>query len=295
MQPPPLYDPLALPRVLSREAARKLGFSNSAIDGRVARGNWQRLLPRTYLTARPLSQLDRLRAALVYAGDGALLSSAAALRVYGFDRIAWPPSVLVVVPPENRTRSREWVCVRNSPRLVEREPQDGLATVRVARAVADYSLDLRRIDDVRALVAEAVRRSRCTVDELADELRSGPRSRSALLRRALEDVLGGAASAPEARAASILKRAGLNGFEQNVKIRLPSGRYYVADFLWRDLKAILEIDSVEFHLGPAEWRATMDRHLALETLRYSVIHRPPSALSDEPRFIADVRGWLRSR
>ena len=119
---------------------------------------------------------------------------------------------------------------------------------------------------------------------------------SKLLREALADVRDGAASAPEARAARALRRSKeIPPFEQNVEIRLPDGRAFVADFYWRALRAILEIDSVEFHFDPADWRATMDRHLALTTLGLAVVHRPPSALRDEARFVADIAAWLANR
>jgi len=163
--------------------------------------------------------------------------------------------------------------------------------------VADHALTLRRIDDVRTVVAEAVRRRLSTVDEIAAELDAGPRNGSALLRQAVDEVGAGAWSAPEARAARLLRRAaGVPPFEQNARIDLPGGGYYVADFLWRDLWAVLEIDSAEHHLDPADWSATMDRHLVLETLGYSVAHRPPSAVHAYPnRFVGEVTAWLAGR
>ncbi len=41
-------------------------------------------------------------------------------------------------------------------------------------------------------------------------------------------------------------------------------------------RAIVEIDSVEYHFRRADWQATLARHAALETEGYSVIHVPPS-------------------
>ena len=123
---------------------------------------------------------------------------------------------------------------------------------------------------------------------------AGPRRGSALLRQAVTEVGAGAASAPEARAAHLMRRAKLPPFEQNARIDLINGDYFVVDFLWRSLGAVLEIDSLEYHLDPADW-ATQDRHLKLTTLGYSVVHRPPSALRDEARFVAEVDAWLASR
>lgn len=106
----------------------------------------------------------------------------------------------------------------------------------------------------------------------------------------------GAWSAPEARAARLLRAAGLGPFEQNVALRLPDGSVRIVDFLWRELRAVLEIDSAEHHLDPVQWRATMDRHLALETAGFAVVHRAPSAVFTAPhRFVRDVEAFLAGR
>ncbi len=154
---------------------------------------------------------------------------------------------------------------------------------------------MTRLDDVRTLVARVVQDQHCTVAELGVELEAGPRQGSAYLRVALEEVGWGSASAPEARAARILRTAGLTGFEQNVRIDLPDGRWRVVDFYWARLRACLEIDSVEFHATRDGWNSTWDRHLELTVAGHSVIHRPPSALRDPASFVADVRAWLAGR
>lgn len=164
------------------------------------------------------------------------------------------------------------------------------------RAVADLALELTRLDDLRALVTEVVRRQICTVEELAAEYRAGPRNRSAFLRQAIDEVGGGAWSAPEARAATLLRRAHLPPFEQNVRIDLPGGRYLIVDFLWRELVAVLEIDSDTHHALAGDAEASADRHLLLETMGYSVIHRTPRYVLNQPRaFVASTDAWLAGR
>jgi hypothetical protein len=284
-------DPFDLPRILTVDEAPRYGITPQAMAWRTSRAAWRRMLPRTCRTGRDVTRYDRLRAALAFAGPGSLLSGAAALWSSDF-RIPFPSTVLVLVPPTNWARSTGWVQIRRTSRAMTQLPDIGPARVEVARAVADYALTLTRLDDVRQIVARAVRESRCTLDELAEELEAGPRNGSALLRQALAEVSAGAASAPEARAASILRRCGAPLFEQNVRIQLPDGRCFVLDLYWRRLRAVLEIDSAEYHLDPADWRATMDRHLALTTYGLSVVHRPPSALSDEGRFAAEIKAWL---
>jgi very-short-patch-repair endonuclease len=252
------------------------------------------VLPHTLHTVDTFTERDRQDAALLFAGPRAALSGASALRASGVPKIAAPRTLLVLVPPGQRTRSTAWVSVRRTPRRFEVVNWSGPRRVELPRAAADHALTLRNLDAVRALVAEVVSRRGCTVEQLQAELESGPRGGSALLRIALNET-GASASAPEAVAARILRRAKLGGFEQNVDIRLPNGTRYVADFLWRELRAILEVDSMEYHLGPADWHATMDRHLELTSAGFSVIHRPPSALKNVNRFVNDVATWLVNR
>lgn len=285
-----------LPRVLSRAEALERGFTHRMIERRIATGRWTRILPRTYLTVDTATERDHYRAALRFAGRGAALSGAAALRTGGFERIGRPASVLVLVPMSRRIESHDWVAVRRTPRPIRTALWPGPRHVEPARAAADHALTLARLDDVRALVAMVVRDGRCTLDELALELSEGPRQGSAHLRQAVGEVCAGAASAPEARAAHVLRRSrGIPPFEQNVPIRLSNGRVYIADFYWRALRAVLEIDSMEYHLGPTLWRATMDRHLELTTAGLAVVHRPPSALADENRFADEIGAWLAAR
>jgi very-short-patch-repair endonuclease len=161
--------------------------------------------------------------------------------------------------------------------------------------LADHALTLNRIDDVRAITSRAIQRRRCTLDDLGKELEDGPRNGSALLREALTDVGYGAWSAPEARAARSLRKARLGPFEQNAKVIGPLGETYFVDFLWRELRAVLEIDSREFHFDEPEWKQTQIRHRKLETVGYSAVHMPPSEVKNEAQFIFDVGLWLAGR
>lgn len=292
----PLLDPTADPRVLTRADAFARGYSRRAIDHRVATGRWRRVLPRTYLTVDTLTWRDRLDAALAFAGPQALLSGAAALADEELRSVRRPDQVLVVVPLSVAVHPHGWVRVRRTARMPERALLPGPRRVPMARAVADLALERRRLDDVRALVTEAVRRDLCTIEELMTELATGPRSGSAFLRQAIEEASGGAWSAPEARAATVLRRAGVPAFEPNARINLPDGRWFFVDFLWRELRAVLEIDSVEHHASPPDADNTSDKHLALETLGYSVVHRMPRFVTRQPRaFVTGIAAWLDAR
>jgi very-short-patch-repair endonuclease len=293
---PPLPDPDVPPRVLSRDEATRRGYSPNMIEHRLRTRRWRRILPRTFLTSDTLTWADRCRAALAFAGSGAVLSGAAALDGLELRSVHRPQRLLVLVPATTRVRSTAWVRIRPTLRLPEAELRPGPACAPVARAVADLALERRRLDDVRSLVAEVVRRRQCSVEELIAELVAGPRNGSAHLRQAIDEVADGAWSAPEARAARLLRAAHVPPFEQNAVIELGGGRYVIVDFLWRALHAVLEIDSDEHHGLPADADATGTRHIDLETLGYSVVHRRPVFVQRRPAaFTAGIAQWLAAR
>ncbi|MCU1656416.1 MAG: hypothetical protein JWO57_1072 [Pseudonocardiales bacterium] len=146
------------------------------------------------------------------------------------------------------------------------------------------------------MVTQAIQRRLCTVSELARELAATPRNGSGFLRRALVDVENGAESIAEAEAVELLRRPDIPPFEVNAPIRDGGRIVAIADVLWRKLRAVLEIDSREYHLGEAEWKATMRRHNALTRRGFAVAHYAPSEIRGRRKEWADeVAHWLRAR
>lgn len=132
---------------------------------------------------------------------------------------------------------------------------------------------------------------------LERELAAAPKRGSAMLRRVLAEVATGAESVPECEAAEILRSAGITGFQQNVvlydRVGNAIGR---GDIVWEEERAVLEIDSLQWHSGPAEWRHTMRRHNRLEEAGYAVLHYPPSDIRRDPAAFAEsVQHWLAER
>ncbi|MEO8888491.1 MAG: DUF559 domain-containing protein [Jatrophihabitantaceae bacterium] len=286
-----------LPRVIARVEATGRGYSRRAIEHRLATGQWRRVLPQTYLTGNTLTWFDRLNAALVFAGPDAVLTGAAALADLRLRSVQRPRRVLVLVPRSARVRPSGWVRIRRTDRMPEAALVPGPRRADLARSVADLALERPRLDDVRALVAQAVRGQLCTLDELTAELASGPRRGSRNLRCAIDDVSAGAWSAPEGRAAAILRRSHVPRFEQNARVDRPGGGFFIVDFLWRALRAVLEIDSDEHHYdNPADRDRTSRRQSSLQSLGLTVMSRRPAAISRDPRqFRLDVQAWLQAR
>jgi hypothetical protein len=84
--------------VVTRSQALAAGLTPHDVDRLLARRRWRPLHPRVYLAEdHPLSDEARVRAAVLWAGDGAVLAGRAAAWWHGLvDRA--PPTVVVTVP-----------------------------------------------------------------------------------------------------------------------------------------------------------------------------------------------------
>jgi hypothetical protein len=268
-------------------------------------GRWRRLASGVLLT-RPEepTRADWVNVGLHLGGPFAALSGWDAVRLRGLGASRPPAAHVLILTTKGENRVVGGVHLRPSARplsvtqlSVLDDAFPAARVVRPARAVADTSLMYHTLAPVRALVTSAVQREQCTADELYQELEDGPRNGSAFLRRALEDVFGGAASISEAELADALRTAGLPPFELNVPILDATGRHVAtADALWRALRAVLEVDSREHHFLEPQWRNTMTRHNLLTRSGLALTHYPPVEIRRAtPRVTCEVGEWLRAR
>ena len=244
---------------------------------------------------------DWIAAGLLLAGLGSAVSGWDGVRL--LDRRAAPDSSpaspVLVLTRDGKNRLIGGVRIRATRRAFGiRRIFLGSDLLRVAaapRAVADLALSEQSLSAARALVTKSIQRGLCTPAELVDELIAGPRNGSGFLRRALSDGLDGAASVAEAQAVDELRLAGVPPFELNVPLLRPDGVLVaVADVFWRELRAVLEVDSREFHFSETAWNNTMMRHNKLTAAGLALTHYSPSRI----RLGAlrhDVEPWLRSR
>ncbi|MEP7019371.1 MAG: type IV toxin-antitoxin system AbiEi family antitoxin domain-containing protein [Pseudonocardiales bacterium] len=278
-------------RVVTRADAIRCGLGPAGISYRVRVGRWLRLAPEVYLTCLPATQADYRRAAVLHAGGDAVLSGTAALSMLGF-RVPQPVSELVLVSADCHAASWGRIRVRKTHRLPRARPCAGVPRAPVARAVADHAIGLAPLQRVQAVVGYAVQQGLCTVAELATELEVGPRRGSHFFREALLDVGYGAHSPAEALAGRALRQGGVVHLEQNAEVRCGTRRL-VADFLDRDRRAILEVDSTQYHFSQADQDATLLRDQRLQAAGYAVMHVKPRQIRADPDgFVRIVVDWL---
>jgi hypothetical protein len=285
--------------VVKRSQAMSCGWTQNAIQHRLDRKHWQVLVPGVLLvvSGTPTAR-QRLRAALLHGGPEAALTSTTACELHGLERARPTELVHVAAPatsaPVSSCFIRVWPTTRPLPTMLH----DGLVVVSVARAVVDAGLQMKRQNDVRALVSEAVQRGRLGPAALAAELAIAPRRGSRHLRTTLEEIEGGARSAPEA----VLLRAlrcvdGLPSYELNANVHDDNGRLLAcSDVVFRAQRLLVEVDGAAWHLSPERWAADLDRHTRLEAAGWTVLRYPASrVLTDAAGVVREIAACLATR
>ena len=294
-----------LPRVISVSHAQRLGMSRSALEHARKRFGWQ-LLTRGILLTAPgePTRTDWINVGLELAGPVSAISGWDAVRIVGLGEQRPPCAEVLILTRTGRNRLIGGVRLRLTARpfrswpLPADHPELAFApVVHTARAVADTALQYTRLAPVRALVTSAVQKRRCEVEEVIAEVDNGPRNHSALLRRAVVDLRNGARSVAEAEAIDMLRSSAVPIFDANVLIITVSGRTLArVDVLWRELRAVLEIDSRQFHFTEEDWNKTRARHNLLTTSGLALEHHSPREItSGGHEWATQIERWLRGR
>ncbi len=142
----------------------------------------------------------------------------------------------------------------------------------------------RALQDVRALVCEAVQRGKVSPAELVDELEHAPQQGSMLARRAIADAVAGCRSAPECELRDLVTSSDELP-EARWNLPLPGQPNVIPDACWPEARLIVEVDSVQWHrYGDAPER-TEQRRAMLASLGWTVYPVSPRRLRTEPPIV----------
>jgi hypothetical protein len=281
--------------LITRAQAFSTGLTPGALRRRLRPGGpWKVVLPGIYLShGGELTGGQREIAAVLYAGRGCVITGSSALLRMGV-RAPLSETVDVLIPAASRRSSTGFVRVLRTKRMPEEPWQlDGMRWAPAARAVADAARCERNVRDVRALVADAVQRQTCTVQQLAAELRAGPKQGSGALRAALEEVADGVASVAEGDLRKLIKSSGLP--EPLYNPRLFVGDVFLAkpDAWWAEAGVAVEVDSMQWHLSPDGLERTQARHAAISSHGILLLHFAPRRIrADGASVVARIRATL---
>lgn len=269
----------------------KLGVARSTVAARCREGGtWQRVLPGVVALGNGnLTGRQRSIAALLFCGDDALLSGRAALREYGYS-----PQVVdthVLVPVTRRVQSVGLLVAERTQRMPPPMLRNGIRCAPLDRALLDAARRCTTIDTARALIADVVQRGGVAPGQLAAELAAGSQRGSALPRLVIEEVIANIASVPEAQARQLWLRSGLPEMVFNRDIYDSDGRFIARPDGWIDAVGLAwDIDSLEWHLSPTAYQATVERRTRMQNHGIIVLPTVPNALKRQPdRVTVDLR------
>ena len=280
--------------MISRAQALAVGLTNHALRHRLRPGGpWHGLLPGVYMAATGApTTLQQEMAALLYAGDGSLVTGPAALRSHDL-RTEVTEIVDVLVPAARQRRDTGFVKLHRTTRMPEKIWEAGpVRYVMPARAVADVVRSMTSLRDVRAVVADAVQRDRCSIKTLTTELDAGPNKGSARFREALAEVAEGIRSAAEGDLRDLLARSGLPMPLFNPWLYDEHGNFVARPDAWWPAHGIaVEVDSREWHTSPEDHAKTLARGRRMARYQIVVLRFTPRQIRTQP---AEVRNDIKA-
>lgn len=265
-----------------------LGVPSSTIAFRCRKNGgvwWRPLLGLVALARGALTVRQRLVAALLAAGEEAVVTGLAACRLHGLRQVPEHDEVHVLLTHGLRRASERFLLVERTERMPTVRVLEGIRCAAIHRAVLDAARRLTRIDEVRALLCEGVQRRMVTVAALRAEIEEGSCRGTALVRTVIVELEDGIRSAAEAWLRELV--VGLEGFPTvrwNVDVHRPDGSFVACvDGLVDGVALVLELHSFAHHADLETFDATMRRQAELAAAGFVVVPITPRELREDPK------------
>jgi very-short-patch-repair endonuclease len=279
--------------VISRSQALSAGLSARQIDYLLQCGEWLPRHPGVYqLSALVPTPESSLRAAALWLGSAGVLTGLGA--AWWWQMSPDPPSVWHFVTG-NGVHRQNRPGVRLSRSFVDPFDQTTRQQVAVLSrplAVLRAAAYLETVSPGRgiALIDRAKQRKWVGLEDLEHAFtRNKGTWGTRAMRRLLDRTGDRAHSELERMAVSLLRAAGITGFEANYRTRLSSGRPVEFDIAFRTRKVALELDGYAYHAGPDEHRADVRRANEIMADGWTVRRFTYSDLLNDPAgFVATV-------
>ncbi len=283
--------------VLSRAQALAAGVSRGAIRARLRSGHWQTMVAGVYATfSGEPPRMSRLWAAVLGAGDGAMLSHETAAELHGFGS---DQTIHVTVPHGRRVVAMPGVVVhrsRDAARL--RHPARQPPQTRVEETILDLAQTARDIEDAYGWIARGVGAGLTTAARLlrALALRSRVRRRR-LIEEGLGHVRAGCRSVLELRYRNQVELAhGLPEGGRQVRVTRGGRRNYL-DVLYRGFRLNVELDGEAAHPYHERFRDKRRDNAGvldgIDSLRYGTadVLKRPCEIAAEVAMVLRRNGW----
>lgn len=296
--------------VLSRLSAASLG----TFRGRVATtrgvtrdqltrllvaGAIERMHPDVYrMTAVPTSHEQRLRAALLWAGDGAAATGRSAASLYGLEGVdAEAPEI--AVPSDVRLRSTD-VVVRRVARAASmvrrvrgfRITGPEYTLVLLAHTLEEEAFEIA-CEDARRRRLTSIAALRAYLDRFGQRGRPGVAPMRRLLRAL--DVQHPSRSTLEVKARRLLVAHGMRDFVRELPLAW-NGRTHRFDFAFPAQKVILETNGRQWHDDPVDFEHDQEKWSVPGRHGYRLVLATWDKVTNHPHeLVAELRTTMAAR
>lgn len=278
--------------VVSRRQLRELGFSDKAVDGRIASGYFLPLFWGTFAVGhRAIARQGRMLAAVLACEEDTVLSHGSAAELLGLWDKQLP--IVEVIPPDwsgRKIPGIRWHRVR-LPLPDELEIRSGIPCTTVSRTIVDIAGQSSRAQ-LRQLVEQAAVMRQLDVEEIDLVLSRGRRRGAPRLRTVLAPWRSTSEPRPvirsrlEARLLPRLIEEGLPAPRTNAKVRI-EGRVFEVDLLWKKQRLAIETDGEETHGTSAAFQRDRWRDQILVAAGYRTARITWAQVRDEPKAVVN--------
>jgi hypothetical protein len=278
---PPLLT--GVPRVAIRAEVAAAGVSDRRIARLVAEGLWLEPATSVFVRSPVAGGRDLQQVAARLLGSRHAVTGLSGLRALGVPRVPTGPDVHVLVDHSCQRLAVPPLHFLRTTRLPAQtwSGGDGIRIAPAERCAVDAARLAADLRSARAVVCAAA----CwgvDVPSLVEELADVPRRGSAIVRRAVGDVVAGARSAPEAELGDVLCEAvvarRLPPFLLNPDLHV-DGVFVGTPDAWIVGAGVgVQVDSREFHSEDDDFDRTLARHDTYTAAGLSLLHVTPRRL-----------------
>jgi hypothetical protein len=269
-------------------AAASQAMGESAVRWRLKTDRW-RLAGHGVLVTQsgPLSEVQLLWAAVLAAGDGAVLAGLTAAKLDGLNGFADRHIYLLIPKTRQVRKALPDVAVHRSAQLGSGDvhPLRKPPRTRLARSLVDAVAWATTDRQARAILAAGVQQRlvrAADLNRVVERCARGPRR--TLMLTTLADVAGGAEALSELDFSDLVRRYGLpEPDRQGRRVDAQGNRWL--DAVWEWARLVAEIDG-RWHMDAGAWWADMERDNELTVDGYRVLRFPAFAVRDSPEAVA---------
>lgn len=265
-----------------------------ALRWRLKSGRWQQPC-RGIIVAQsgPLSTMQTLRVAVLWAGNGAALGGLTAAKLQGFRGFGDKDEAIHLIRPAGRTkratRPSLQLVVHSSRKLTAADihPARHPPQTRIARSLVDAAAWMGTDRGAQAVLAAGVQQRMVRVTDLIAEVARNKRvRRRELMLVTLADIEGGAHALSELDFTRLVVRQfHLPAPDRQAARRDRQGRRRWLDVVWEEARVIVEIDGAG-HIDVVQYWDDMDRSNDFTLQHYQILRFPAWMIRYHPEHVA---------